>query len=154
MEINIVSYQPQLAKAFYDLNIEWLKHFFYVEAYDEEVLSKPEKYIINKGGHIFFASRKDTILGTAALMPLKGTDAFELTKMGVSPKYRGLQIGQKLMQHCIDFAKNNNMTKLIIYSNTILENAIHIYKKYGFKEIPVEPDVAYERCNIKLELPL
>ena len=154
MEVSIISYQPQLATAFYDLNIEWLKHFFYVEAYDEEVLSKPEKYIINKGGHIFFASQNDNVLGTVALMPLLGTDYFELTKMAVSPKYRGLHIGQKLMQHCIDFAKDNSMPGLIIYSNTILENAIHIYKKYGFQEIPVEPDVAYERCNIKLELPL
>ncbi|MFH4968955.1 GNAT family N-acetyltransferase [Gaetbulibacter sp. M240] len=154
MKIEIISYKPQFAKDFYELNIEWLKHFFYVEPYDEDILSQPEKHIINKGGHIFFASRNGMNVGTVALMPLNGTPYFELTKMAVSPKFRGLQIGQKLMQHCIDFALSNNMPKLIIYSNTILENAIHIYKKYGFIEIPVEPGVAYERCNIKLELNL
>ena len=154
MFTSIIPYRPELAQHFYELNVEWLKTFFYVEPYDEEVLSKPEKYIINKGGHIFFAKRNNEIVGTVALMPLTNSNDFELTKMGVSPEFRGLHIGQELMQFCIDFAKENKIPKLIIYSNTTLENAIHIYKKYGFKEIPVEPDVAYERCNIKLELPL
>ena len=55
MQIDIISYQPEYALSFYELNIEWLKTFFYVEPYDEEVLSNPKKYIIDKGGKIFFA---------------------------------------------------------------------------------------------------
>ena len=135
--IEIVNFKNEYASHFYNLNIEWLKTFFYVEPYDENVLSNPDKYIIDKGGHIFFAKLNDEIVGTVALMPInKGV--FELTKMAVSPKYRGHKIGQKLMQRCIDFAKRNNLAKLILYSNTKLENAIYIYKKYGFIEIPVE----------------
>ena len=85
-------------------------------------------------------------------MPLEDHGGFELTKMAVSPEYRGHKIGQQLMQYCIDFAKKNNMPKLIIYSSRKLENAIYIYKKYGFNEIPVEPNCPYKRCNIKMEL--
>ncbi|WP_275316102.1 GNAT family N-acetyltransferase [Tenacibaculum bernardetii] len=151
--IEIENFKTQYSAHFYDLNIEWLKTFFFVEPFDEEVLSNPTKYIINKGGHIFFAKLNDEIVGTVALMP-KGT-TFELTKMAVSPKHRGFKIGQQLMKHCINFAKTDlQLNNLILYSNTALENAIYIYKKYGFIEIPVEENCPYERCNIKMELHL
>ncbi|CAM1371347.1 bifunctional helix-turn-helix transcriptional regulator/GNAT family N-acetyltransferase [Tenacibaculum xiamenense] len=150
--INIVQYNNKYSNHFYELNIEWLKTFFYVEPFDEEVLSNPEKYIIDKKGYIFFAKLNDAIVGTVALMPKDGV--YELTKMAVSPKHRGYKIGQKLMQHCIDFAKNLELEKLILYSNTVLENAIYIYRKYGFIEIPVEKDSPYKRSNIKMELKL
>jgi len=126
--LKIIPFKNDYASDFYELNIEWLKTYFYVEPFDEEVLSKPEIYIINKGGFIFFTKLNDTIVGTVALMPTQKNNIFELTKMAVSPNYRGYKIGQQLMQHCIDFAKSNNFKGLMLYSNTKLENAIYIYK--------------------------
>ena len=151
MTINIIHFEPQYSKKFYELNREWLETFFVVEPYDEEVLSKPQKYIIDKGGHIFFAKLDDAIVGTVALMPMNNSKEFELTKMAVSPIYRGKKIGQQMMQYCIDFAKDKNIPKLIIYSSRKLKNAIYIYKKYGFVEIPVEANCPYIRCDIKME---
>nr|WP_243643662.1 GNAT family N-acetyltransferase [uncultured Tenacibaculum sp.] len=150
-QLEIIDFKKSYSPYFYDLNIEWLKTFFYVEPYDEEVLSKPEKYIVDKGGHIFFAKMNDEIVGTVALMPLNDNNTFELTKMAVSPTYRGHKIGQQLMKKCIDFAKENQFNKLLLYSNSILENAIYIYKKYGFVEIPLEKDSPYKRSDIKME---
>ena len=152
MSLSIIPFKTGYAKAFYNLNIEWLQSFFYVEPYDETVLSNPNTYIIDKGGHIFFAKLHQDIVGTVALMPLGNEGHFELTKMAVSPKHRGHKIGQKLMQYCIDFARTNQIPKLIIYSSRKLENAIYIYKKYGFIEIPVEDNCPYKRCDIKMEL--
>ena len=152
MNVEIIPFQKQFATDFYELNVEWLKTFFYVEPFDEEVLSAPEKFIINKGGHIFFAQFNHEIVGTVALMPLGNEGVFELTKMAVSPKYRGFKIGQKLMQHCVDFAKDKRFPKLILYSNTKLKNAIYIYRKYGFVELPIEPNTPYKRSDIKMEL--
>ncbi len=154
MAISIITFKKQFSKDFYDLNIEWLKTYFFIEPFDEEVLSKPKQYIINKGGHIFFAMLGKEVIGTVALMPTKYSGVFELTKMAVSPKHRGHKIGQQLMQYCIDFAKANEFEGLMLYSNTILENAIYIYRKYGFVEIPVEPNSPYKRSNIKMELSL
>lgn len=151
-DIEIISFTSKYSKNFYDLNIEWLESFFVVEPYDETILSNPEKYIINKGGHIFFAKMNGEVVGTVALMPIVDSDLFELTKMAVSPNHRGLKTGQKLMQHCIDFAKSIGLPKLILYSNTKLENAIYIYRKYGFIEIPVELNSPYIRSDIKMEL--
>ena len=152
MGIKITTFKDNYAKDFYDLNIEWLKTFFYVEDFDEDVLSKPKQYIINRGGHIFFALKDNVVLGTVALMPTEDNRILELTKMAVLPKARGQKIGQKLMQYCIDFAKQQELYALMLYSNTILENAIYIYRKYGFKEVELETDSPYERSNIKMIL--
>lgn len=152
MAIKIIKYQPQYAKDFYNLNIEWLKSFFYVEAYDEDVLSHPDKYIIKKGGFIFFALKDNKVIGTAALMPTESFGILELTKMAVLPQERGQKIGQQLLQHCIDFGKTKKLKGLLLYSSKKLENAIYLYRKYGFVEIKVEENCPYERCDIKMWL--
>ncbi len=151
--MQIVPFDTRYKKVFYDLNIEWLTTYFYVEAFDEEVLSKPEQYILEPGGHIFFIVENDTAIGTVALMPY-AAGVLELTKMAVALPHRGKKLGQQLLQYAIDFAKKQHYEKIILYSNTRLENAIYLYRKYGFVEIPQEIDVPYERSNIKMELPL
>lgn len=154
MKIKIVSYHTKYAKYFYDYNIEWLETFFYVEPYDQEVLSQPEKYIINKGGYMFFAKIKEQVLGTVALMPTENNGILELTKMAVLREARGKKIGQKLLQHCINFARKEQLDALMLYSNTKLENAIYLYRKYGFTELELETNNPYERADIKMSLKL
>lgn len=154
MAIKIIDFDAKYSQNFYDLNIEWLKTFFYVEPFDEEVLSKPNKYIIDKGGFIFFAMKDETAVGTVALMPTEKAGVLELTKMAVSPKERGQKIGQQLLQHCIDFGKSKNLKALLLYSNTKLENAIYLYRKYGFKELELEKKSPYKRSDIKMLLEL
>ncbi len=147
--MKILPFHSSHSQAFYDLNIEWLETHFHVEPYDREVLSKPEKYIIAPGGHIFSVIHEDQVVGTVALLN-RGDGVFELTKMAVLPNQRGKKIGQKLMDHCLHFAKENSFKELYLYSNTLLENAIYIYKKVGFKEVPIPLDNPYKRTNIKM----
>tara|TARA_B100000927_G_scaffold189128_1_gene152355 strand:+ start:401 stop:868 length:468 start_codon:yes stop_codon:yes gene_type:complete len=150
MEINIINFQDNFEKDFYDLNIEWLEYFFQVEEYDYKVLSNSKKYIINKGGKIFFAESAGNIIGTVALMPTKNKLVFELTKMAVKPEYRNKGIGKKLLKKCIDYSKTNNHSSIILYSNKKLNNAIHLYRNFGFKEIKMEKKSPYLRANIKM----
>ena len=150
MEINIINFQDNFEKDFFDLNIEWLEYFFQVEEYDYEVLSNSKKYIINKGGKIFFAESAGNIIGTVALMPTKNKLVFELTKMAVKPDYRNKGIGKKLLKKCIDYSKSNGYSSIILYSNKKLNNAIHLYRNFGFKEIKIEKKSPYLRANIKM----
>ncbi len=150
MEINIINFKDNFEKDFYDLNIEWLEYFFQVEEYDYDVLSNSKKYIINKGGKIFFAESAGNIIGTVALMPTKNKLVFELTKMAVKPEYRNKGIGKKLLKKCIDYSKSNNYSSIILYSNKKLNNAIHLYRNFGFKEIKMEKKSPYLRANIKM----
>ena len=150
-DLQIIPFKKPYSTDFYKLNKEWLETYFYVEPLDEDVLSQPEKYIINKGGFIFFAKLNDTIVGTYAFMPLKDIDGFELTKMAVLPEMRGQKIGHKLLEHAINFARENKFKSLLLYSNRSLENAIYLYKKIGFKEVKLEPNTPYKRADIKME---
>lgn len=148
-EVEIIPFRKELASRFKDLNIAWLEKYFYVEPYDEVVLSNPEEYIIKQGGHIYFAQYGDTIVGTFAL--LKQEDGnYELGKMAVSEQYQGKHIGNKLLQHCIEEAKRLGASKVVLFSNTMLGPAIHLYKKYGFTEVPLGQS-EYKRSNIKME---
>lgn len=150
--MTIIPYNTAYAQDFKALNIQWLEDYFYVEPFDLEVLSKPETYIIDKGGHIFFALKNDIVVGTVALMPTKDPAVLELTKMAVLSTARGQGIGQQLMAHCLAFAKAKPLDKLILYSHRKLENALHIYQKWGFKEVALEENSSYERANIKMEI--
>ncbi|WP_299243916.1 GNAT family N-acetyltransferase [uncultured Aquimarina sp.] len=152
-QIKIIPFDPKYAKDFADLNVEWLEKYFVVEPHDIDLLERCEETIINKGGHIFFAKSEDEIAGTFSLIKIE-EGIYELGKMAVSPKFQGQRIGQRLMSFCLDFAQDQQWTKLILYSNKILENAIHIYRKYGFVEIDLEKDSPYLRSNIKMELSL
>ena len=79
-------------------------------------------------------------------------DQYELGKMAVSEKYQGLKNGQTLIAFVINFAKQKEWNRVILYSSTKLPTALHIYKKYGFKEIPLEPNSPYKRSDIKMGL--
>lgn len=151
--MEIIPWNSQYVEDFKKLNLQWLQEFFWVEPHDEEVLGKPAKYIIDTGGMIFFVKEKEEIVGCVALMKMED-HVFELTKMAVKPKYRGKKIGHKLLKHTLEFAKNQDWEKLIIYSNRKLENAIHLYQKYGFAEIPIGENNPYSRGDIKMQLNL
>ena len=148
-KVEIVPFSPDLKEHIKILNIEWLRKYFRVEEKDELVLSNPQEEIINKGGMIFYAKFNDEILGTVSLMKLD-EDTFELSKMAVSDKAQGLGIGNKLLIHSIAVAEENNIKKLLLYSNRILLPALHLYEKFGFIEVPLG-DVSYERADIKME---
>lgn len=151
--MEIIPFAPAYAEAFKDLNVAWLEKYFWVEPHDEEVLGKPQQYIINEGGNIFFVKEDDKIIGTVALMKIDES-IFELTKMAITPEAQGRKIGQLLMEHTLRYAREQKWKTLIIYSNRKLENAIHIYKKYGFREIPIEDNNPYARGDIKMKLEL
>lgn len=148
-EVNIIEYSDDLAPYFKELNVAWLRKYFYVEPIDEEMLSHPKENIINKDGHIFFSQIDQAITGTFALMKLDD-QTFELGKMAVDEGFQGQKIGNRMLDYAIQKTKDLGASKLILYSNTLLAPAIHLYKKYGFVEVPLE-NSEYKRSNIKME---
>lgn len=148
-EIEIIEFYDALSEPIKTLNYEWLEKYFRVEDGDVVSLSNPKQYIIDKGGHIYYAKLEGEIVGTASLLK-KSNKVYELGKMAVSDKAQGHGIGTILLEHCLDVAKQKQIRTLILYSNTILQSAIHLYRKYGFEEIELESGL-YERANIKME---
>lgn len=151
-KIEIIPFTDNLAINFAELNKAWLKKYFEVEPKDEQMLGNPQKYYIEEGGFIYFAMYKGEIAGTIALLKVNET-IFELSKMAVDEKFQGKNVGNKLIAHCLEEAKRLNLEKIILYSNTTLGPAIHLYEKFGFREI-VGFKSDYKRANIKMELAL
>lgn len=126
-----------------------VRKYFRVEKNDVISLSNPKEEIIDKGGFIFYAKLNDEIVGTASLLK-KSETVFELGKMAVSEKAQGHKIGTLLLEHCINFAQEKQIKTLLLYSNTKLKPAIHLYLKNGFSEVDLEKGL-YERADIKME---
>lgn len=149
-EMRIVNYTKENQNHFERLNKAWLNKFFEVEPLDESLLSQPEKFILNKGGHIFFVEYKGEIIGTVALIFVK-QGVYELAKMAVDEVFQGLGAGKFLCSSAIEKAKKLNAEKLILFTNSKLQPAINIYRKLGFVAIPLD-EQQFKRANIKMEL--
>lgn len=147
--VEIIDFSDEYKESIKLLNYAWLEKYFSIEEGDKISLSNPREEIIDKGGFIFYAKLDNTIVGTASLLK-KSNGVFELGKMAVSDKAQGYGIGTLLLEHCLKIAKNKNIPKLILYSNTELESALRLYRKYGFEEINLESGL-YERANIKMK---
>lgn len=148
-KIEIIPFSEDLKEPIKTLNYEWLEKYFTIEKNDEISLSNPKKEIIDKGGFIFYAKLNDEIVRTASLLK-KSESVFELGKMAVAEKAQGYKIGTILLEHCVEFAKEKQIKTLLLYSNTQLKSAIHLYRKYGFSEIDLESGL-YERADVKME---
>ena len=146
-------YISEDAPDFRALNVEWLKTYFEVEPYDELILGNPQREILDNGGSIFMMLKEEKTIGTFAFLK-KEDGLYEFSKMAVTPKERGKGYGNSIMQFAIHYAEQHYWKSLILYSNTILENSIHLYSKYGFLEVPIDPGINYARGNIKMELKL
>lgn len=149
--VRIVEFEERFSRDFATLNYEWIEEVYEVEDQDHAILDHPQSYVIKPGGQIFFAVVGEKAVGTVALIR-EDKDTVELAKMAVTPKFRGFQIGEKLMRACIEYAQNTGLKKIVLESNTRQIPALRLYEKFGFKVVPLDPNSPYQRANIRMEL--
>ncbi|PIB22968.1 GNAT family N-acetyltransferase [Maribacter sp. 4G9] len=149
--LKIVPFEEEYKNVFRDLNLLWLERFFYVEEKDHELLNDCQKHVLTRGGLIFIGLLNQIPVGCYSLLK-KSDGIFELGKMAVDENFQGLKIGQQMLAHAIDFGKRNQWEKIELYSSTKLNTALHIYRKFGFKEVVLEDSAPYARSDIKMEL--
>ncbi len=148
-QVTILEYKPEYQPWFEKFNRDWIEKHFWMEPIDIVVLQNPEEHIIKKGGSIIMASCDKEMAGTVALKYVE-PGVYEFTKMAVDEKFRGQKVGLLLSEAAIAKARQLGAHKIILYSNTVLAPAISLYRKLGFKAIPV--DAVYKRSDIKMEL--
>ncbi len=149
----IIDYQPAHQPFFEQVYREWFTTHFHVptEPIDDFVLTQPERAILAKQGAILIATCEERLAGFVAL---KKVDQFtyELTKMAVHPDHRGKGLGEAICRAALDRAETLGAKCLILYSHTSLGPALHIYRKLGFKEVPLEKGLYSDfRCDLKME---
>jgi putative acetyltransferase len=149
----IVDWRPEYRVHFERLNLEWIERYFVVEEEDRKVFGDPETAIVQPGGQIFFVVDEAGVRGTCAVIRHDG-DTYELAKMAVAEDARGRGYGDRLMEAAIGFARGAGGRRLMLVSNTRLGPALTLYRKHGFRDVPLDPANGYSRADIQLELPL
>jgi len=145
----IVDYEPRHHDAFRKLNLEWISEYFEVEQPDRLALDDPEHHILGPGGCILIAEQGGEVVGTCALLRASD-DSFELAKMAVVKHARGQGIGRALGLAAIERARTRGARRVWLLSNTVLEPAIALYEKLGFRVVPLASS-EYRRANVKME---
>jgi putative acetyltransferase len=150
--IEIIDYSGEYANDFRDLNLEWLEKYNLTESHDLEVINHPKEAVLDKGGYIFLAREVDRIVGTAGIAN-EGDSIYELVKMTVAPAFRGQGISKMLIEKCLDKARELKAKKIFLYSNSQLQTAIALYKKYGFVHVDASNSPLLS-ADVKMELAL
>ncbi|MCJ2181541.1 bifunctional helix-turn-helix transcriptional regulator/GNAT family N-acetyltransferase [Novosphingobium sp. 1949] len=149
----IRAFEPALARAFHDINAQWIEAMFRLEPTDREVLENPQARLIEPGGAVLFVESEGLgIVGTCALQKT-GPDTFELTKMGVLESARGLKAGEFLLRAMIAKAHDMGAKTLYLLTNARCEAAIHLYEKLGFvhdRGIMERYGARYQRCDVAM----
>ncbi len=146
-------YDDSLARAFHDINAEWISSMFALEQTDRDVLENPRARIIEPGGTILFVEAPGLGVVGACALQKTGPTGFELTKMGVREAARGLKAGEFLLDAMIQRAAAMGADPLYLLTNRKCAAAIHLYEKLGFvhdAEIMARYGARYERCNVAM----
>ncbi len=152
--VSIIPYTPNYQPDFKRLNVEWIATYFTVEDHDLEQLDQPEAFILPNNGQIFLAKQADTIVGTVAMVSDgPGSGSYELAKMAVSPTVQGQGIARLLGEAALEFARQQDASRVRLESNRVLTPALTLYQKLGFVEVPGR-STPYSRANIWMEIRL
>lgn len=134
------------------MNRNWISGMFKWEPQDEQEIDSIEDYI-EKGGQIFFALSDDgNVMACCMIAPREDGD-WEIMKFASHSQYNGHGAGSACLKACIDYAKEKSIPKIIIVSNRKCTHAVNLYRKFGFREIPVDKNrFPFERADIAFEI--
>lgn len=147
--MKIVEYDSRYKNSFIKFNTDWIvDNFGYLENEDIETFEKIEEELEN-GAMIYFAIENDVPLATCMAKPIS-EETWEICKLA-SNKHRDHKgCGSAVFGAAMQWAIKHGAKKLFLLSNRKLKPAIHIYEKYGFKEIKLN-DYEYVRGDIAFE---
>lgn len=150
-DIEVVPYHVKYKDDWRIINQQWIETLFEMEEEDIANLNDPEKYVLDKGGEIYFTLLDGKPVGAIALK--KHTpERFELSKMGVLPEAKGMGLGNILVEKVLERYEARGGKELFLETNSSLTPAITLYKKYGFKEVPAFENTPYSRADYFMEL--
>lgn len=104
--------------------------------HDREVDDMHTAYT-SPGTAYFVCEAEGKVMGGGGIGPLAGgdTDYCELKKMYFLPEARGLGLGQKVLDACLQAAKAKGYRFCYLETFNTMNKAMKLYEKAGFKKI-------------------
>ncbi len=147
--MKIIQFEEKYRQDFIDFNTDWIvSNFGSLEEHDIETFEKIDEEI-TAGAMIFFAVENEIALATCMAKPME-EKTWEICKLGSNKKVPHKGAGSAVFEAAMNWALNHGAEKLFILSNSQLKPALHIYRKYGFKEIKLD-NYEYVRGDIAFE---
>lgn len=127
---------PKIAKAIRSVLIEYGVPKVGT-AYEDKALDCMTETYSEAKKKYFVIAEGDAILGGAGISPLDNYDGnvCELQKMYFMPEARGKGLGSKMMEKCLDFAKQIGFEQCYLETLPYMEEARKLYRKVGFISI-------------------
>jgi ribosomal protein S18 acetylase RimI-like enzyme len=91
-------------------------------------------------------------MGTCALMR-EPDGGYALAKMAVAESARGHGVGRALAEAAIAHARAMGLTRLELFTNSVLAPAVQLYRSLGFVDAPLAHS-EYGRANMRMVLQL
>jgi len=149
--IKVVDMDVRNKDKFRTLNAAWIEQHFKMEPIDERTLKSPETEIVAKGGSVLMAMMGSETVGAVAIKPMDA-GRWELTKLAVDARHRGRGIGELLTREAMARAKKKGAKTVFLETSRILEPAVRLYKKLGFKEVEKPAKTECSRTDLVMEM--
>ena len=91
-----------------------------------------EKALDNSCAYLLVALEGDTVAGYAELWNIAGEG--QLMDIAVLPSFRRLHIAQGLLEHLFDYAKHQEISRILLEVRISNDAARNLYQKLGFLE--------------------
>jgi len=132
----------------------YAQEYGYDEQFEALVAEIAAKFIQNfdaKRERCWIAEKDGEIVGSVLLVKKSKTVA-KLRLLLVEPSARGLGIGKRLVDECIGFARQAGYKKIVLWTQSELPAARHVYQQAGFRLVEEKPHRSWGRDDLVSEI--
>lgn len=118
--------------------------------HDAEVHDMYSAYTQSRSAYFVILDSQQKVVGGGGIAPLSGGDktTCELRKMYFLPELRGLGLGQKIMNLCLEAAQKNGFSRCYLETLVSMKQARGLYLKNGFTPLDKPMgDTGHFSCN-------